>query len=104
MFPKNDKNKEYTLSSEVTIEYAPYLSTSYIFIYDKFLKYSRRGVNHQSISYSNHTKLYTDVQIFLLSKCIDMNGFDNVLTSFIGYLIPYSVKGFFLTLEYDLVD
>ena len=90
VFPKNDKIKEYTLSSELTIDYAPYLSTHIYLIYDRFLKYSRCGVNHQSINYSNHTKLYTDVQIFLLSKCIDMNGFENVLTSFIGYLFPDS--------------
>ena len=83
MFPKNDKIKEYTLTSELTIDYAPYLSTHIYLIYDRFLKYSRCGVNHQSINYSNHTKLYTDVQIFLLSKCKEMNGFENVLTSFI---------------------
>ena len=54
-------------------------------IYDRFLKYSRCGVNYQSIKYSNHTKLYTDIQIFLLSKCKETNGFENVLTSFIRY-------------------
>ena len=50
-------------------------------------------------------KLYTDAQIFLKTYInVNLHCFENVATSFMGYLFSDSVYGCFQTAEYDLVD
>ena len=66
VFPKNDENKEYIYFIRSLLLITLRTSQHHIYlIYDSFLKYSRCDVNHQSIDYSNHTKLYiSSIQMY----------------------------------------